>query len=233
VEDAPLPVAQSLTLDVGKSHRVSGLLLRPEESKALYVMAHGAGAGMRHSFLEAIAAALAVRRVATLRYQFPYVEAGQRRPDPPALLEATVRGAVRAASELAPELPLIAGGKSMGGRITSMAQAREPLPGVGGVVFLGFPLHPAGAPGTTRADHLTRVNLPMLFIQGTRDKLAPLDELRPVVERLGVAATLHVVEGADHGFDVLKRSGRSSIEVIAEIAEAVASWPGLAPPPPS
>jgi predicted alpha/beta-hydrolase family hydrolase len=218
VDPSPVSIA------VG-THAVSGLHLAPDGAKSLFVLAHGAGAGMRHAFLEDLAQALATRSVATLRYQFPYVEAGQRRPDPPALLEATVRGAVRKAAELSPGLPLLAGGKSMGGRMTSQAQAKEALPGVRGIAFVGFPLHPAGETGTARASHLAQVSLPMLFIQGTRDKLAPLDELRPVVSGLGSRAALHVVEGADHGFGVLKRSGRRDDQVLAEIADAIADWP--------
>src|SRR5690606_7271948 len=164
---------------------VSALWLAPPGARAALALAHGAGAGMRHAFMESLAAALARAGVATLRYQFPYVEAGRRRPDRPPALEATVRAAAAAAARLAPELPLVAGGKSMGGRMTSRAQAAEPLPGVRGLVFYGFPLHPAGRPGTERADHLAAVALPMLFLQGTRDNLADLELLRPVLDRLG------------------------------------------------
>jgi uncharacterized protein len=203
---------------------VSGLLVRPSDATALYVLAHGAGAGMRHPFMEAVAEALAARRIATLRYQFPYAEAGGRRPDPPAALEATVRAAVTAAAECAPGLPLIAGGKSMGGRMTSSAQARAPLPAVLGLVFLGFPLHPPKRPGISRADHLDAVRLPMLFLQGTRDELADLDLMTGVCERLGPRAMLHVVDGADHSFAVLKRSGRSAAEVLEELATTVVDW---------
>jgi predicted alpha/beta-hydrolase family hydrolase len=204
--------------------QVSGLLTRPDGARVLYVLAHGAGAGMRHRFMEAIASALAARGVASLRYQFPYTEAGARRPDPPAVLEATVRAAVAAAARVAPDLPLIAGGKSMGGRMTSGAAARAPLPGVAGLVFLGFPLHRPKQPSEDRAAHLRQVTLPMLFLQGTRDELADPGLITGVCARLGPLATLHVVEAADHGFEVLKRSGRTDAEVLEELADTVVSW---------
>src|SRR6185295_5190501 len=175
-------------------------------------------------FMEDAATALAVQGIATFRYQFPYVEQKSRRIDPQPILLATVRSAVAAAREAVPDLPVLAGGKSMGGRMTSLAASKEPLEGVSGIVFFGFPLHPAGEPSTERAEHLAAVPIPMLFLQGTRDKLAGLDLLRPVVERLGPRATLHVVEGADHGFDMLKRSGRTAAEVLEELAETVAAW---------
>ena len=203
---------------------VSGILLRPTDSRALYVLAHGAGAGMRHRFMEAVAQSLATRGVATLRYQFPYVEAGGRRPDPPGVLEATVRAAVATARESAPNLPLVAGGKSLGGRMTSNAMARRSLEGVLGLVFLGFPLHPAKQPGVTRAEHLARVESPMLFLQGTRDALADLGLITSVCSSLGPRATLHVVDGADHSFSVLKRSGRGDGEVMEELSVAVTEW---------
>ena len=203
---------------------MSALLQRPLDARLLYVLAHGAGAGMRHPFLASVARALAGRGIATLRYQFPYVEAQARRPDPPGVLEATVRSAVAAAASAAPGLPLVAGGKSLGGRMTSNAQAKQPLPGVRGLVFLGFPLHPPKRPGDARAEHLSAVQVPMLFLQGTRDDLAELRLLEPVCHRLGDRATLHVVEGADHSFRVLKRSGRSDEEVVAELGDAVANW---------
>ncbi len=203
---------------------VSGLLLRPREAWALYVMGHGAGAGMRHRFMEQAARALAERGIATLRYQFPYMESASRRPDPPAVLEATVRAAARVARETAPELRLIAGGKSMGGRMASNAMAREPLEGVSGLVFLGFPLHPPKQPATTRGEHLDRVESPMLFLQGTRDDLADLELITAVCARLGPRATLHVVEGADHSFAVLKRSGRTGEEVMLELVTSIAGW---------
>src|SRR6478609_3876234 len=202
--------------------RVSAILSRPADARVLYVLAHGAGAGMRHRFMEAIAGGLADRGVATLRYQFPYTEAGLRRPDPPAVLHATVRAAVAAAAGIAPDLPLIAGGKSMGGRMSSGAAAHEPLPGVAGLAFLGFPLHPPKRPSEDRAEHLSGVGVPMLFLQGTRDDLADLGLITGVCARLGPLATLHVVDGADHAFEVLKRSGRTDAEVLDELAGTVA-----------
>jgi predicted alpha/beta-hydrolase family hydrolase len=215
----------NLGIEVGTTiGRVSGILLRPPDAWAMYVLAHGAGAGMRHRFMESIAEALAGRGIATLRYQFPYVEAGTRRPDPPGVLEATVRAAVAKAREIAPELSLFAGGKSLGGRMTSNAMARRPLDGVLGLAFLGFPLHPPKRPGLTRAEHLDRVESPMLFLQGTRDDLADLPLITSMCGRLGPRATLHVVEGADHSFSVLKRSGRSDAEVMEELALTVAQW---------
>ena len=215
----------TVQIDVGSSiGHVSGILLRPTDAWAGYVLAHGAGAGMRHRFMEGIAQALSRRGIATLRYQFPYVESGGKRPDPPAVLEATVRAAVAAAREIMPGLPLVAGGKSLGGRMTSNAQAKHPLPGVSGLVFLGFPLHPPKQPGERRADHLEAVDLPMLFLQGTRDALAQLDLITGVCHRLGSKATLHVVEGADHSFAVLKRSGRSEAEVMDELTDTLVGW---------
>jgi predicted alpha/beta-hydrolase family hydrolase len=199
----------------------TGLLWLPDDATSLLVLAHGAGAGMRHAFLEAIAGALARCRVATLRFEFPYAAAGARRPDPKPVLVETVCAAAAEATRLAGELPLFAGGKSMGGRMTSHAAAETALAAVRGLVFFGFPLHPAGRPGTTRADHLAGVRQPMLFLQGTRDTLADLALLTPVCERLGPRARLHRVEGADHGFHVLKRSGRSDADVIEELATEV------------
>jgi len=203
---------------------VSGLLLRPTDARLLYVLAHGAGAGMRHPFLEAISQRLAEQGIATLRYQFRYMEQRSRRPDPPAVAAATVRAAVAEAARLAPGLPLVAGGKSFGGRMTSTAQAEEPLPGVRGLVFLGFPLHPPGRPDDTRAEHLARVTIPMLFLQGTRDEFADLELLRPVVKRLGDRATLHLVEGGDHSFKVLKRTGRAGDDVMTELVTTIDQW---------
>lgn len=203
---------------------VSAVVTRPEDADRLLVLAHGAGAGMDHPFLETLAAALARHGIATFRYQFPYMERGSRRPDPAPLLQATVRSAVAAAASLAGELPLLAGGKSMGGRMTSRAAADEPLEAVRGLVFFGFPLHPAGKPGTERADHLAEVEAPMLFLQGSRDRLAGLDLLTPVVEGLGNRATLHVVADADHSFHVPVRSGRTDAEVIDELAGTTAAW---------
>lgn len=207
--------------DVGD---VSALLLRPHDARCLLALAHGAGAGMRHVFMESIAERLARRGVATLRYQFPYVEAGRRAPNPPALLTATVRAAVAVAADVAGDLPLIAGGKSMGGRMTSLAAAAAPLPGVRGIVFLGFPLHPAGRPANERGDHLRDVSVPMLFLQGTRDRLADLTLMQPLCDELGERAALHVVERGDHSFHVPKRSGRSDAEVLDELASAVERW---------
>jgi predicted alpha/beta-hydrolase family hydrolase len=204
--------------------RVSGLLLRPDGARLLYVLAHGAGAGMRHPFLESITQRLADRSVATLRYQFPYMERRASRPDPPAVAAATVRAAVAEAARVAPGLPLVAGGKSFGGRMTSTAQAEEPLPGLQGLVFLGFPLHPPGRPGDKRAEHLAQVRIPMLFLQGDRDEFADLKLLKPVVKRLGAGATLHLVEGGDHSFHVLKRSGKTDADVMGELSEAIVAW---------
>ena len=217
--------AAELTFPVSERiGRVSALLVLPPGARLVYVLAHGAGAGMRHPFLETIAQRLAERAIATLRYQFPYMEERARRPDPPAVAEAAVRAAVQEAARAAPGLPLVAGGKSFGGRMTSSAQAKEPLPSVGGLVFLGFPLHPPGRPGDERAEHLARVEIPMFFLQGTRDDFADLKLLRPLIERLGTRATLHLVDGADHSFHVLKRSGRSDPEVLTELADAIATW---------
>jgi predicted alpha/beta-hydrolase family hydrolase len=203
---------------------VSALLSRPTKARWLLVLAHGAGAGMSHPFMEKLAGELASVGVATFRYQFPYMQEQRRVPDAPAVLTATVVGAVRAATEAAPGLPLLAGGKSMGGRMTSEAAAQHPLHGVRGLVFFGFPLHPPDRPGTKRADHLLKVTIPMLFLQGTRDTFADLQLLRPVSAKLGSRATLHVIEKADHSFHVLKSAGRSDDEVLEELAETVASW---------
>ncbi len=209
-----------------RAGEVSGLLLRPDGARLLYVLAHGAGAGMRHPFLESISQGLAERSVATLRYQFPYMEQRARRPDPPAVAAATVRAAVMEAARVTPGLPLVAGGKSFGGRMTSTAQAEAPLPGVRGLVFLGYPLHPPGRPGDSRAEHLARVQIPVLFLQGTRDEFADLKLLQPVVKRLGERATLHLVEGGDHSFHVLKRSGRTDTDVMGELVGMIADWAG-------
>lgn len=203
---------------------VSAILLYPENARWLYVFGHGAGAGMRHRFMQAASDMLGAHGIATFRYQFPYVERGSRRIDPQPILLATVRSAVEAAGRAAPDLPLLAGGKSMGGRMTSLASAAEPLAGVRGLVFFGFPLHPAGAPAVTRAEHLERVTTPMLFLQGTRDKLAELDLLRPIVDKLGPRGTIHVVDGADHSFEVPKRSGRNLPDVLEELARTTAFW---------
>jgi predicted alpha/beta-hydrolase family hydrolase len=203
---------------------VSALLLRPADARFLYVFGHGAGAGMRHRFMEAASARLAEHGIATLRYQFPYMEADSRRPDSRSTLLATVRAAVACAADAAPDLPLLAGGKSMGGRMTSLAAADAPLPGVRGLVFFGFPLHPAGLPSTERAAHLAQVQLPMLFLQGDRDPLADLALLGPICARSPERMTLHVVPTADHSFHVLKRSGRTDDEVLDELARIVEDW---------
>jgi hypothetical protein len=217
--------AKPVTITVGaRTGDVSGLYLRPRGAERLLVFGHGAGAGMRHRTMEALSAALARSGVATLRYQFPYMEAGQKRPSPQPVLLATVRAAIAAAGKLARGLPLLCGGKSMGGRMSSLAAAQEPLDGVVGLVFFGFPLHAPGKPSDHRAEHLADVSVPMLFLQGTRDNLAELDLLRPVCRRLGSRARLHVIEGGDHSFHMLKRSGRAAADVIEELAETVASW---------
>jgi predicted alpha/beta-hydrolase family hydrolase len=200
---------------------VSALLLRPERAKALYLFAHGAGAGMTHKAMESCARGLAERGVATLRFNFPYMEKGSKRPDPPRIAHAAVRAAASEAARVAGELPLFAGGRSFGGRMTSQAQALQPLPGVRGLAFLGFPLHPAGKPGIERAEHLAQVAVPMLFVSGSRDALAELEMLRPVVSGLGHRATLHVVDGADHSFRVAAKE--------AEALDALAEWVLAAP----
>lgn len=219
-----------LTSVPSPSGPVSALLRRPEDAAALLVLAHGAGAGMRHGFMETLAATLADRGVATLRYQFPYMEAGGKRPDRPPVATATVRAAVDAARAACPDLPLFAGGKSFGGRMTSQAAAADPLTDFRGLVFFGFPLHPPKREGTERAAHLADVTVPMLFLQGTRDDLASLSLIRPLIGQLRPLASLHIVEGADHSFAVLKRSGRTGAEVMAELADATAEWIGARGP---
>ena len=214
---------QQLKIEAGSSV-VSALLIVPDRARACFVFAHGAGAGMTHAFMEEAASGLAARGIATLRYQFPYMEKGSKRPDPPAVAQATVRAAAAEAARACPGLPLIAGGKSFGARMTSQAQAKTPLSGVRGLAFFGFPLHPTGKPSQERADHLAEVHVPMLFLQGSKDKLAELDLLRPVVGQLGKLATLHLVEGADHSFHVPARSGRNDREVMAEILDRFAAW---------
>src|SRR5437867_11574525 len=219
-----MPAVEQLRFGVERGFEVSALLSMPAKARQLLVLAHGAGTGMNHPFMEQLAGELASRGVATFRYQFPYMEEQRRIPDASAVLTATVVAAVRAAAEAAPGLPLLAGGKSMGGRMTSQAAAQRPLDGVRGLVFFGFPLHPPNQPGTKRADHLAKVTVPMLFLQGTRDELADLKLLRPVCAKLGPRATLHVIETADHSFHVLKKSGRSDAEVLCELAETTVSW---------
>lgn len=205
------------------------LIRTPPSPRFGYVLAHGAGAGMRHPFLEAIAGALLERSVATLRYEFPYMEAHKNRPDPPAVAAARVREAVARARAEWPGLPLLAGGKSFGGRMTSTAQAEAPLPGVVGLAFLGFPLHPPGKPSVSRAEHLFRLQLPMLFLQGTRDEFAQLDLLTEVCEGLGSRATLHLLAEGDHSFKVPKRTGKNAEQVLAELADRIAAWGSALP----
>jgi hypothetical protein len=204
--------------------RVSALLTAPDGARACYVVGHGAGVGMHHVFMQAVADGLYDRGIATLRYQFPYMEKGEKRPDPPKVAQATVRAAVEDAARAAPGLALVAGGKSFGGRMTSQAQAAEPLPGVRGIAFLGFPLHAPGEPSDARAGHLFEVKIPMLFLQGTRDKLAELSLLEPIVQRIGASAMLHKFEGADHSFHVLKSSGKSDADVTKEMLDTLAKW---------
>lgn len=215
---------ERISILVADDVRVSGLLDKPAGARACYVLAHGAGAGMEHPFMAAVAADLARRGIATLRYQFPSMERGSRRPDPPQLAQAATRAAVTEAQRLVPDLPLFAGGKSFGGRMTSQAQAVAPLPGVRGLIFLGFPLHPAGRPSRDRAKHLADVRVPMLFLQGSRDALAALSELLPVCEALGPRATLNVFADADHSFHVPARSGRNDAQVRDEMLDALTAW---------
>jgi predicted alpha/beta-hydrolase family hydrolase len=216
--------AESRRIEINAGETVAALLTRPRQAHACYVFAHGAGAGMTHSSMETIAAGLAERGMATLRYQFPYMEKGSKRPDAPKVAHAAVRAAVAEAARCCPSLPLIAGGKSFGGRMTSQAQALSPLPGVRGLAFFGFPLHPAGKPSSDRAAHLAEVTIPMLFLQGMRDALAEPGLLEPVVKGLGSRATLHLLDGADHSFHVLKSSGRNDREVMNEMLDAFAAW---------
>jgi len=216
---------QELSLSISpRVGSVDAVLLRPDATRAMVVLGHGAGAGMRHHFLEGVAQALALEGIATLRYEFPYMQRGSKRPDVPPILQATVRAAVNVAGLLAGGVPLFAGGKSMGGRMTSLAQAERPLHGVEGLIFLGFPLHPAGAPATGRGDHLAAVHLPMLFLQGTRDRLADLALLRPVVTALGAQAVMHLLDGGDHDFRVAFRNGPSQEEVLAWLAREATAW---------
>lgn len=216
---------RAIAFDVDAERRVSALLLAPKSATALYVLAHGAGAGMAHPFLATLSALLADRAIATLRYQFPHMEKGSRRPDPPKIAEATVRAAVGEAARLAPGLPLFTGGKSFGGRMTSQAEAHGAL-GVKGLAFVGFPLHPPGAPADSRGEHLADVRVPVLFLQGTRDEFASLELLQPLVKRLGKRATLHLVADADHSFRVPAKAGRKPAEIMAELADTLAGWMG-------
>jgi hypothetical protein len=217
-----MAASRELRIDLPDGDEISALFDRPAKPHSLLVLAHGAGAGMTHPFLEALSGELNSAGIATLRYQFPYMEKRRKIPDKPVVLTATVRAAVDKAKEMAPTLPLFAGGKSMGGRMTSTAASEHPLEGVSGLVFFGFPLHPPN--GTKRADHLSRVTVPMLFLQGTRDAFADLQLLRPICTRLGSRATLKVVEGADHSFHVLKASGKNDAEVLHDLAGCVALW---------
>jgi predicted alpha/beta-hydrolase family hydrolase len=214
---------EPVTITVDEATRVSGLWQRPPRARACLVLAHGAGAGMTHRFMAAVATALAEREIATLRYQFAYMERGSKRPDPPRLAHAAVRAAVAAAAGLA-SLPLVAGGKSFGGRMTSQTQAASPLPGVHGLAFLGFPLHPAGRPSQDRGKHLADVQIPMLFLQGTRDNLALPEEIEPACRALGDRATLQMFGDADHSFHVPARSGQTDAQVLDSVMDALAAW---------
>lgn len=215
---------QELKLDIERIGAVSAILTQPDNARACYVLAHGAGADMRHLFMEKVAAGLADRGIATFRFNFPYMEKKQGRPDQPAVAHAAIRAAVEQAARLCPGVTLVAGGKSFGGRMTSQAQSKAPLPDVKGLAFLGFPLRADGKPSTERAEHLAGIAIRMLFLQGTRDKLADLGYLKPVIEALGPKATLHEVEGGDHSFAVLKRSGRTNEEALTEVLDALAAW---------
>ena len=224
---------EPVTITIDDAQRVSGLLQSPPEARVCYVLAHGAGAGMTHPFMAAVANGLAERGIATLRYQFPYMERGSRRPDVPKLAHDTVRAAVMEASRLVPNLALFAGGKSFGGRMTSQAQAAAPLPGVRGLVFLGFPLHPAGRPSDERGKHLFDAQIPMLFLQGTRDELANLPLLQTLAERIGSRATLKLFQDADHSFHVPARTGRNDSEIRTEMLDAFAKWIEMVIPAPA
>jgi predicted alpha/beta-hydrolase family hydrolase len=219
-----MPATDSLRIPVIGADDVSALVEQPAGARCILVLAHGAGAGMRHRFLETLVRELATAGVATLRYQFPYMEHRRRMPDPPSVLTATVGAAVREARAVAPGLPVFAGGKSMGGRMTSLAASEGLTAGVSGVAFFGFPLHPPNRPGTQRADHLSRVHLPMLFLQGTRDQFAELELLQPICAGLGPRVTLHIVDGADHSFHVPKRSGTSDLDVLRQLVRTFAAW---------
>jgi len=220
----PAVAAQPVTIVVGDANSVSGLLQVPPKARACYVMAHGAGAGMTHPFMANFATDLAERGIATLRYQFPYMERGSKRPDPPKLAQATVRAAVAQASRMVPDLALVAGGKSFGGRMTSQAQAAAPLAGVRGLVFVGFPLHAPGKPGDERGTHLCDVHIPMLFLQGTRDEFAELSLLKALVTKLGERATLSLFDDADHSFHVPARSGKKDAQIRAEMGDSLVAW---------
>lgn len=223
-EHSVLVETRELKLDIERIGTVSAILTQPDHARACYVLAHGAGADMRHSFMEKVAEGLASRGIATFRFNFPYMERKQGRPDQPAVAHAAIRAAVEEAARLCPGLKLVAGGKSFGGRMTSQAQSKAPLPDIRGLAFLGFPLHADKKPSSERAEHLAGVTIPMLFLQGTRDGLADLGHLRPVIKALGAKATLHEVEGGDHSFAVLKKSGRSNDEALAEVLDTLSAW---------
>jgi predicted alpha/beta-hydrolase family hydrolase len=216
--------AEPTTIVVGTAHTISALSWMPPRARACYLLAHGAGAGMAHPFMHAVAAGLAERDIATLRYQFPYMENRGKRPDPPTLAHATVRAAAAQALQLVPQLPLVAGGKSFGGRMTSQAQAASPLPGVCGLAFLGFPLHPANRPSDERAEHLFKVQVPMLFLQGMRDALADTQLISSVTKRLGERASLHLIPDADHSFHVPARTGRTDAQAMSDMLDVLAVW---------
>ena len=215
---------KELKLDIERTGTVSAILTQPDKARACYVLAHGAGADMRHAFMGKVAEGLANRGIATLRFNFPYMEKKLGRPDQPAVAHAAIRAAVQEAGRLCPGMKLVAGGKSFGGRMTSQAQAKAALPGVKGLSFLGFPLHAAKKPSSERAEHIGGIAIPMLFLQGTRDGLADLGHLKPVIAALGATATLHEVEGGDHSFAVLKKSGRTNDEALTEVLDALAAW---------
>ncbi|UPK26601.1 alpha/beta hydrolase family protein [Bradyrhizobium sp. 195] len=215
---------KELKLDIARIGTVSAILTQPDNARACYVLAHGAGADMRHSFMDKVAVGLAERGIATFRFNFPYMEEKKGRPDQPAVAHAAIRAAVEEAARLCPGVKLIAGGKSFGGRMTSQAQSKAPLAGVKGLAFLGFPLHAAKKPSSERAEHLAGIAIPMLFLQGTRDELADLGHLKPVIASLGAKATLHEIEGGDHSFAVLKKSGRTNDEALTEVLDTLAAW---------
>ncbi|MDA9431360.1 alpha/beta hydrolase family protein [Bradyrhizobium sp. CCBAU 51627] len=216
--------ATELKLDIERIGTVSAILTQPANARACYVLAHGAGTDMRHVSMAKVAEGLADRGIATLRFNFPYMENKLGRPDRPAVAHAAIRAAVDEAARLCPGMMLVAGGKSFGGRMTSQAQSKAPLPGVKGLAFLGFPLHAAKKPSSERAEHLAGIAIPMLFLQGTRDGLADLGHLRPVIDALGARTTLHEVEGGDHSFAVLKKSGRTNEDALAEVLDTLAAW---------
>ena len=221
-QETPEPAPVTITVDAER--KISGLFQTPSQPRACFILAHGAGAGMTHPFMGAVAEHLAERGIATLRFQFPYMERGFRRPDPPAVAQAAVRAAVAEAAHRLPGVPLLAGGKSFGGRMTSQAQAGAALPGVKGLVFLGFPLHPAGRPSIDRAQHLANVRIPMLFLQGTRDALAEPDLIVRVAESLENRATLVAIPDADHSFHVPARTGRTDAQILADMCDSIAAW---------